>query len=451
MIFIVYSETTESMIEKVLGRSEYSYYFVLKEFRPVLERLGMVVTVTDPPREVDKIYHAARQIGQDCVFLSFTPPHLTVLGLDCPTIPVFAWEFDTIPTETWFCEREQDWRYDLDRLGRAITHSRHAVSVVKKEMGDDFPIVSIPAPVFDRFDALYDPALADPVLPLTHLSLNGTVIDSRNVDLSIYRPALWFNPSYPAEPQTAEDPAARTDVRLDGVVYSSIFNPRDGRKNWDEMLGAFCQSFRDVDDATLILKFTNRDCALMLARALAHMYMHTPVKCRVVLIDGFLDKEDYERLIMASTYTVIASRGEGQCLPLMESMAAGKPAVAPCHSGMSDYLNSDNAFIVGSSREPTSWPHDPRYAYRTYRHRIDMASLVAAFRESYRVAKEEPARYAAMSARAHRDMEQHCSAAAAATRLLDIVSTPARPARCDPSYGYISPRPDAPWIEAGAE
>ena len=63
MIFIVYSETTDALIQQRLGRSEYSYYFVLKEFRPVLEQLGMVVTVADPKREVDTLYHAARRIG----------------------------------------------------------------------------------------------------------------------------------------------------------------------------------------------------------------------------------------------------------------------------------------------------------------------------------------------------------------------------------------------------
>ena len=54
MIIIVYSETTESLLETWLGKPEYSYYFVLKEFRPVLEKLGRVVTVADPEREVDR-------------------------------------------------------------------------------------------------------------------------------------------------------------------------------------------------------------------------------------------------------------------------------------------------------------------------------------------------------------------------------------------------------------
>ncbi len=48
MLIIIHSETNQHTINRNLGRSEYSYYFVLKEYRPVLERLGRVVEVADP-------------------------------------------------------------------------------------------------------------------------------------------------------------------------------------------------------------------------------------------------------------------------------------------------------------------------------------------------------------------------------------------------------------------
>src|SRR5471030_77618 len=101
MIIIIYSDTNAGSIEKNLGLPEYSYYFVLKEFKPILERMGIVVPVTDPAREVDAIYRNAQAHGESCVFLSFSPPHKTAIGLECPTIPVFAWEFNTIPQEMW--------------------------------------------------------------------------------------------------------------------------------------------------------------------------------------------------------------------------------------------------------------------------------------------------------------------------------------------------------------
>src|SRR5690606_12452168 len=117
------------------GQSEYSYYFVLKEFLPALRALGEVCIVTDPHAEADELYRQATAAGDACVLLAFTPPHKTPLGLRCPTIPVLAWEFDTIPNEHWQKDRKQDWRHALGRCGRAITHSGMTLEAIRREMG----------------------------------------------------------------------------------------------------------------------------------------------------------------------------------------------------------------------------------------------------------------------------------------------------------------------------
>src|SRR5690554_3032855 len=148
-------ELTEHEVVTVLGLTdgepEYSYYFVLREFMPLLQQVGQVQVVEDPASEVDPLYHAARARGEDCVFLSFSPPHLTCLGLDCPTIPVFAWEFSNMPDEAWWDDRpEQDWRWCLQQCAGAIVHSGQSAEVVRRMMGADFPVAAIPAPLWDR-------------------------------------------------------------------------------------------------------------------------------------------------------------------------------------------------------------------------------------------------------------------------------------------------------------
>ncbi|PTT63117.1 glycosyltransferase, partial [Pseudomonas sp. HMWF007] len=110
MLIIIHSETNQHTINRNLGRSEYSYYFVLKEYRPVLERLGRVVEVADPVTEVDALYADCHARGEPCVFLSFSPPHRTPVHLACPTLPVFAWEFSTIPNEPFNGDPLNDWR-----------------------------------------------------------------------------------------------------------------------------------------------------------------------------------------------------------------------------------------------------------------------------------------------------------------------------------------------------
>ncbi len=408
MMFLIHSETESGNIIKNLGASEYSYYFVLKAFRPLLEEMGLVVAVSDPAQEADRIWDNAARHGQACMFLTFSPPHRSFIPVRCPAIPVFAWEFDTLPAESWDTDPRHDWRSVLHQAGRAIPHSNFAVETTKAAMGQDFPVVSLPAPVWDGYAGLYD-ANASAVTPSASITVRGRVFDTRTFDLTPHTPTgcrLTGLPPLPPEAGTRE--TSHTLV-LEGVIYSSVFCPNDGRKNWFDMICGFCLALRDREDATLVLKLTHHDCEPAILAMLGDLAKLPPFRCRVVLIDGYLPDDSYIQLTALSSYTVNTSHGEGQCLPLMEYMSAGKPAIAPAHTAMADYITPANAFILTSNREPTAWPHDPRQAMRTRRHRINFETLLAAYRESYDVAKHQPARYAQMSAAAHYGLKDHCA------------------------------------------
>src|SRR5207302_3875382 len=43
-------------------------------------------------------------------------------------------------------------------------------------------------------------------------------------------------------------------LELSGVVYTTIFNPFDPRKNFQDMLSAFLLALGDCEDATLVIK-----------------------------------------------------------------------------------------------------------------------------------------------------------------------------------------------------
>jgi glycosyltransferase involved in cell wall biosynthesis len=427
MLIIIHSETNKSNIEQNLGRPEYSYYFVLKEFRPVLERLGQVIEVSNPDELVDRLYFDCQSRGEDCVFLSFSPPHRTPIHYACPTIPVFAWEFSTIPTDTWQGEPRHDWRMVLDKVGAAITHSSFTVTAVRDAMGPDYPISAIPAPVWDRFAGRGRALGQQPLAEQVSLSLRGLLIDSRNLDLRPYGPVALRE----GEPVDFAAPAGEHELVLDGVIYTSVFNPYDGRKNWQDMLSAFCTTFRECADATLVLKLTHHDITDALNDMLHHLYKNQHYRCRIVLIHGFLADADYERLVQATSFVVNSSFGEGQCLPLMEFMSCGKPAVAPCNTAMADYIDGQNTFIVDSTDELTAWPHDPRAAYRTLRYVTNWDSLCSAYQASYQVARNDAPRYARMSAHAVSRLQAFCSQAVTEQRLqafLASVIAQAKPA-----------------------
>jgi len=404
MIIIVHTSTAARSIAQRLGRPEYSYRFVLDEFRPLLDELGSVIEVDEPEREVDAIHARCQRDGEPCVFLSFMPPNKTPIRLACPTIPVFAWEYEALPTEEFGGKPRNDWTRVLAKLGHALTHSSFTVERTRAALGNDFPIACVPAPLWERMQALRNPCRGP-----TRLCIDGLVIDSRRVDLSAYRKSLLLAAEPDVLPLPEVHPGDHGVIVLDGVVYTAIFNPHDGRKNWMEMITGFCDALRDRPDATLLLKLTHHDPSEVIPSMLQEVYQMGRMSCRVLLVHAYLQKAEYNALLRATTYALNTSHGEGQCLPLMEYMSAGKPAVAPRHTAMLDYITQNNAFIVDSGNEPGTWPHDQRQVFRTLRRRIYFQSLVEAFRRSYHVAHHEPEVYAAMSTAATEVLQRYCS------------------------------------------
>lgn len=336
------------------------------------------------------------------------------MDIQCPTLSVFAWEYLTLPTDVWGGDPRNDWRNVFRKHGRTITHSSFAVRSVQLAMGKDFPVWSIPAPVWDDYAKLYREEKISARSDGFDLTFDGALIDFKGCGavMTIADDKTGF---IEQRSSSAEDKKAHLDLR--GIIYTTVFNPNDGRKNWMDLLWGFCWAFREMEDVTLVMKLAYYDYEAVRGIIISEIKKLVPFKCRVVALHGFLDDDSYTKLIRESTYVVNTAHGEGQCLPLMEYMSAGKPAVAPAHTAMEDYVNHDNAFVVASSMEWIHWPHDPRSALRTFRYRIDWESLCQAYRESYDVAKNDPGRYLRMSRCAVDSLQKYCSKAVAEERL----------------------------------
>lgn len=531
MNFILYSDVNDHSISHSLGRPEYSYYFVLKAYRPVLESLGQVHVVASVA-EVDPLYQALRQAGQECLFLSFSPPHKTPTDLLCPMVCVVAWEFDSIPAEHWDGDLRHDWSRTLARHGRVITLSSHTAEAIRRSLGEDFPVLVLPTPLWERFAAIREQYPSAPVNPGTVLQIKGCIIDSRPLGLSadgliaplieeepvaepdapeapepidqqpIAEPPsptwrrrafisrhylreiirafsagneqgpLWLikhnllcwyreavrdlvpvpvrivanktlrGPVAPPVPDVVEPPPPTplappehpqavlpdtsqvVETEVSGVVYVSVFNPDDGRKNWHHIITAFCWALRDVEDATLVLKMTQSDLSTYYVELLTVLSQLSPFSCRVVVMHGFLEDEQFARLYGAASFYVNASRCEGLCLPLMEFMSCARPAIAPDHTAMRDYIDAQVAFIVKSSSEPTIWPEDSRILYRTLRHRPDWGSLKLAYQQSYALARHQPEAYHVMAAAANKRMRDYCGFDPVQRRLANFLALP---------------------------
>ncbi len=695
MKILVYCSLNSGNIETSLGTADYSYYFVMQRFLPLLREFGDVEVLAQPP---DDELVARYQRDDDCIYFAFTPPDKAIGSTLCPVVPVFAWEYSTIPDEAFKYPRD-NWVEDLRLTGQAVTHSGFAVDVVREQLGQNYDIVAIPAPLWDACQGLREKRRQAQPRGLDALALNCKVIDSYNYDItntsvrpksgragerarSLAAPwdgetlafqfargepgptlvgfndaepwGVWsrsgypwlmleqaiegeveievtvrgyahnidqplgielgdctayllltdslethvlkmsvssaanflafhgvskravgmddprdigfglasltlrrvqsrgetpaplvldfsgeglelegFHPCEPAGAWTAQPrctihlPASLAGdlhvrlelfhlvhndardiefyaggtchtltlnaeqglyefmmpgvgptnfLRLDGlgvgpsgtqgderliglgisqivvtaqpavaasrspahgsalsrkpggggaggeVLYTAILNPNDGRKNWEDIITAFVYALRDKPGATLLVKIANEHLNMFFEDIFTfYMRLH-PFDCRVVFIHGYLADDDYQQMISQSHYIVNASRGEGQCLPLMEFMSSGVPAIAPRNTAMLDYIDASNAFIVETSPELTYWPHDPRQVYRTYWHRIDWQTLHDAFVDSEALIRTSPQAYSAMGEAAVGSLQAFCSMAVARERLRDFVN-----------------------------
>lgn len=156
------------------------------------------------------------------------------------------------------------------------------------------------------------------------------------------------------------------------------------------MITAFCWAFREKENVTLLIKVSAVDKADYFNELHDYMARLQPFSCRIVIVHGFLPAENYRKLMAFTDCYVNTSRAEGLCLPLMEFMANGVPAIAPQHTAMLDYVNDSANFVVGSSPELTVWPHDFNEKYTSTRQRINWSELKGAYLESYTQITERP-------------------------------------------------------------
>lgn len=206
-------------------------------------------------------------------------------------------------------------------------------------------------------------------------------------------------------------------LTIQGLVYTTFFGIGDPRKNPRDLLSAFLLAFKDRSDVTLVIKLATSPASAFkeveVLRAM-HETLGIAHACRIVAIADFLDDSQLDTLMRQTTYYVNTSHAEGSCLPLMQALASGRPAIAPTHTAMADYVDPSVAFVIGSDEEPCGWPHDPEQRLETYRQRLRWNDIYDAFRASARIADESPDDYAAMSSRARDRMRDHASAAEAA-------------------------------------
>ena len=124
------------------------------------------------------------------------------------------------------------------------------------------------------------------------------------------------------------------------------------RKGTDILLRAWRKAFTASDDVVLVLKDHSNDLFYRddtVRRALADLTAD-PGAADVIHIDGFLPETELASLYRACDVAVFPYRAEGFCIPILECMACGTPAIVPRFGACLDFCNADTSSFTDVKR-----------------------------------------------------------------------------------------------------
>jgi len=149
--------------------------------------------------------------------------------------------------------------------------------------------------------------------------------------------------------------------RPDGLVYALPSRPRLAflfvgglcvRKGSDTLLSAYAEAFSAADDVMLVVKDHSADLFYRedTIRRRLFALMNDPGAPRIAYIDRFLSDEALASLYRACDVAVFPYRAEGFCLPILECMAAGTPAIVPNFGACLDFCSEETSYPMPVQR-----------------------------------------------------------------------------------------------------
>ena len=122
--------------------------------------------------------------------------------------------------------------------------------------------------------------------------------------------------------------------------YHSVF----ARKHPIGLIDAFCKAFPPGSGAKLVLKSINAATRIDEHERTMHAVAQHP---DIALIDGYVSAAEKNAMIAQADCYVSLHRSEGFGLTLAEAMLMGKPVIATRFGGNLEYMDDENAYLVG--------------------------------------------------------------------------------------------------------
>jgi glycosyltransferase involved in cell wall biosynthesis len=124
------------------------------------------------------------------------------------------------------------------------------------------------------------------------------------------------------------------------------------RKGSDTLLEAYAEAFSAADDVVLVIKDHSQDLFYRedTIRRRMRELMSDPSAPEILHIDDFLPATQLAALYRACDVAVFPYRAEGFCVPILESMASGTPAITPNFGACLDFCSEATSYLMPVQR-----------------------------------------------------------------------------------------------------
>jgi glycosyltransferase involved in cell wall biosynthesis len=179
------------------------------------------------------------------------------------------------------------------------------------------------------------------------------------------------------------------------------------RKNFKDLIIAFHLAFKNTDNVSLIIKTSkpgqnSQQAKQEIENDFSQIKKKLNIKQhykRELVITERLSDEDMIGLHNSCDCFVMPSYGEAFCRPAAEALILGKTPIVTDRTGMVDFINKDNGFIISSKKSPVIV--DTRtlsndfdiYNANEYWFQPNIYSLIECMQKAYYLSRKEKDKY----------------------------------------------------------
>lgn len=132
------------------------------------------------------------------------------------------------------------------------------------------------------------------------------------------------------------------------------------RKNFKDLIIAFHLAFHNTDNVELVLKthrpgLSPQQSTAFIKKEITNIKRKMNIKQsykKEILITERLTDLDMIGLHNACDCFILPSKGEAFCRPAAEAMVLGKTPIVTDHTGMTDFVNNNNGYVIHSHKHP---------------------------------------------------------------------------------------------------